>query len=97
MKSEVLDLVAALQAGDMSLDQVAQRFRERAWSQTAPQPSHSYLDLAKRAEEDPGTYLPGSFDDVAAAFHRGDLTQDQYRVLAEAAAESMRRNADQNP
>jgi hypothetical protein len=34
--------------------------------------------------------VPGSFDDVLAAYDRGDLSRTQYRVLAEAAAESLR-------
>jgi hypothetical protein len=88
--SEVAELIAALKDGTTTLDQVARRFRERRWPHTKPPRATSYLDLAARAEQDPDPYVPGSFDDVAAAFHRGDITREQYRVLAEAAAESMR-------
>lgn len=90
MSSEVIDLIAALRDGTMTLGQVAQRFRERHWPRTKPPRATTYLELAARAQQDPDPYVPGSFDDVAAAFHRGDLNREQYRVLAEAAAESMR-------
>ena len=39
---------------------------------------------------------PGSFDEVAAAYHRGDISIDDYRTLAEAAAESMRDEEERN-
>jgi hypothetical protein len=45
--------------------------------------------MAEQTLNDPEPYVAGSFDDVSAAFHRGDLTGDEYRVLAEAAAESI--------
>jgi len=90
MSSEVAELIAALRGGIMNLDQVVQRFRERQWPKTKPSRATTYIEMAARAEEDPDPYVPGSFDDVAAAFHRGDLTRAQYRALAEAAAESMR-------
>jgi|SRR5580692_973323 hypothetical protein len=89
MSSEVIDLISALRDGQLSLDQVAQRFRERSWPPTTPPRPATYLELAARAQEDPDPYVPGSFDDVAVAFHRGDITREQYRVLAAAAAESI--------
>jgi hypothetical protein len=90
MSNEIVDLLAALKNGSLSLEQVAQLFRERTWPRTRPNRPATYLEAAARAEDDPDPYVPGSFDDVAAAFHRGDLTRNQYRILAEAAAESMR-------
>jgi hypothetical protein len=88
--NEVIDLLTALRDGGMSLGEVADRFRDRSWPRrNDPEPT-TYLELAARAEEDPDPYLPGSFDDVAAAFHRGELTNDQYEILAQAMAESMR-------
>jgi hypothetical protein len=90
MNTEVTELIMALRTGTMSLDQVAQRFRERSWpDQPAPTPT-SYLELAAAAQQDPAPDVPGSFDDVTAAYDRGDLSRAEYRVLAEAAAESMR-------
>lgn len=90
MTNEVADLLAALRDGSMSLDEVAQRFRERSWPRTTPPSPKSYLEMAAAALEDPEPYVPGSFDDVLVAFDRGDLTREQYRVLAEAVAESRR-------
>jgi hypothetical protein len=90
MTSEIFDMLKALRDGTMSLDQVAQRFREREWPRRKRPPAASYLEMAARAQEDPAPYVPGSFDDVAAAFHRGDLSRDEYQVLSEAVAESKR-------
>jgi hypothetical protein len=86
MTSEVTELIAALRAGTMSLDEVAQRFRERAWPDVAAPEPQTYLEMASRALEDPDPYLAGSFDDVLAAYDRKDLTLDEYEVLARAAA-----------
>lgn len=83
-------MIKALRDGTMSLEQVAQRFRERDWPRRRQPPAASYLEMAARAQEDPKPYVPGSFDDVAAAFHRGDLSRDEFRVLSEAVAESKR-------
>jgi hypothetical protein len=90
MTSEISDMIKALRDGTMTLDQVAQQFRERRWPRRRRPPAASYLEMAARAQEDPEPYVPGSFDDVAAAFHRGDLSLDEYRVLSEAVAESKR-------
>jgi hypothetical protein len=90
MTSEVTDLIRALREGTMTLDQVAQRFRERQWPRRRRLRSASYEEMAARTLEDPEPYVPGSFDDVSAAFHRGDLSIDEYRVLSAAAAESKR-------
>jgi hypothetical protein len=90
MTNEVSDMIKALRDGAMTLDQVAQRFRERTWPRRKQNPPTSYLEMAARAQEDPEPYMPGSFDDVSAAFHRGDLSHDEYRVLSEAVAESKR-------
>ncbi len=46
--------------------------------------------MAAAAQEDPEPYVPGSFDELAAAYRRGELTRAQYRTLAEAVAESLR-------
>jgi len=90
MTSEVTELIVALRDGTMTLEQVAQQFRERSWPKTrAPQPT-TFLDLAVAAERDPNPDIPGSFDEVTAAYDRGQLSRQQYRVLAEAAAESLR-------
>ena len=90
MTSEVSDLIRSLRDGTLTLEQVAQRFRERQWPRRRRPPPASYLEMAARAQEDPEPYVPDSFDDVSAAFHRGDLSRTEYRVLSEAVAESKR-------
>ena len=89
MTSEVDDLIAALRNGSLTLDEVAQRFRERTWPSTKPPPPTNYLELAEAAMQDPEQNVPGSFDDVVAARDRGEITDDQYWTLAHAAAESI--------
>jgi len=102
MTTEVTELIAALRSGSMTLEDVADRFRTRSWPRrTAPSPT-SYLELAARAQEDPDPYVPDSFDDVDRAYQLGDISDDEYDVLAEAMAESMRaedlrRGAGGNP
>ena len=88
MSSEVTDLITALRDGTMTLDQVAERFRQRPWPPRAAPPPATYLELATAAQQDPPPDVPGSFDEVTAAYDRGELTRAAYRQLAEAAAES---------
>ena len=38
---------------------------------------------------DPGPSVPGSVDEIIAAYDRGELTREQYRVLAHAVAEAI--------
>lgn len=90
MTSEVTDLITALREGSISLDEVASRFRERSWPRRRKSAPASYLEMAAAAQQDPEPYVPGSFDDVTAAYHRGDLSDDEYEVLAQAMAESKR-------
>jgi hypothetical protein len=89
MSNEVTELIGALQNGSMTLEEVVDRFRERSWPRRNTEKANTYLDLATAAERDPDPYLEGSFDDVAAAFHRGELSDIQYEVLAQAMADSM--------
>jgi hypothetical protein len=90
MTSEVSDMIKALRDGTMTLDEVAQRFRERKWPRRRWKPPASYLEMAARAQEDPEPYDPESFDDVTAAYHRGELSDSEYDTLAEAMAKSKR-------
>ena len=89
MSTNVTELIVALQNGSMTLEEVADRFRERSWPRRNTEKAATYLDLAAAAERDPDPYLEGSFDDVAAAFHRGEFSDVQYGALAQAMAESM--------
>jgi hypothetical protein len=86
--SDVTDLLTALRDGSLTLEQVAERFQQRRWpGPTKPDPA-TFLEFAARTMEDPEPDVPGSFDEVTAAYDRGELTRTQYRVLAQAAADS---------
>jgi hypothetical protein len=88
-KSEVSDLIAAVRRGSMSLEEVAERFRLISWKRTRHALPESYLEQAAVAQSDPEPDVPGSIDEVTAAYDRGDLTQEQYRVLSRAVADSI--------
>jgi hypothetical protein len=89
MTSEVTNLITALRNGSMSLDEVAQRFRERSWPRQRKHVHDTYLEMAAAAQEDPEPDIAGSFDDVDAAYERGVLSDDEYDSLARAMAESL--------
>jgi hypothetical protein len=90
MSSEVTELINALREGTMTLEQVAQRFRERSWPRRTAPPPATYLELATASQQDPEPYVPNSFDDVVAAYDLGRVTDDEYAVLSEAVADSKR-------
>jgi hypothetical protein len=80
-----------MRAGDISLDELVERFRQRTWAiARRPQPS-SYLEMAE--QQDPEPDVPGSFDEVTAAYDRGEISREQYRTLAHAAAEAINAQA----
>jgi hypothetical protein len=87
--SEVTELIAALRAGTMTLDQVALRFRQRKWPEPARPDPQTAPEIDARAMDDPDPYIPGSFDDVLIAYDKGELTLGEYEVLARAAAEAI--------
>jgi len=90
MTSEITVLLNALHDGSMTVDEVAERFRARKWPRRRRQSADSYVDMLSAELEDPETYLPGSFDDVIAAYDQQKITRDQLRVLSEAVAEAQR-------
>jgi hypothetical protein len=90
MTNEIIELLDALHDGTLTLDAVAQRFREREWPRHKRQEPNSYIEMAAAELNDPAPYIPGSYDDVAAAYHAKRISQDQFRVLSEAVAESQR-------
>lgn len=90
MANEVKELLDALQEGTLTLDEVAQRFRERKWPRRRKSDPASYFDMAAAELQDPDPYIPASFDDVAAAYHQKKITRDQFRALGEAVADAQR-------
>src|SRR5262249_55676509 len=96
MSNEVLHLLDALHEGSMTLDEVAERFRHRSWPhRVRPRPG-SYLEMAAAEQEDPDPYIPGSYDDVVAAYDRGRLNDAQYKTLVNAIAEARRTEEAKN-
>jgi hypothetical protein len=89
--TDVTALIAALRSGTVTLDEVAERFRRRIWQPTRPRAAMTVEERA--AHRDPGGDVPGSFDEVTAAYDRGDLTSEQYDVLSEAVAEAINAEA----
>jgi hypothetical protein len=94
--TEVSELLAAFMAREIDLDDLADRFRRRSWP-TARRPAPAnYSEMADQQDPDPD--VPGSFDEVTAAYDRGELTREQYRTLAHAVADAInaeaRRDAD---
>lgn len=90
MTNEVAELIQALHDGKIELDEVARRFKERRWPQYPGSDPKNYTELAMSAAKDPEPYIAGSYDDVALAYHQGQLTDSQYTVLVDSIAESRR-------
>lgn len=88
MTNEVTELLTALREGTMTLDEVAQRFRQRKWPRRDRREPASYLEMAAAELNDSDPPVPGSFDDVADAYHQNKISRDQYRVLSQAATEA---------
>jgi hypothetical protein len=94
MTDEVNDLLNALKDGSLTLDEVAARFRSRSWPRRDPSSTSTYAEIATAELQDPDPYVPGSFDDVTSAYHRGGLSDQQYEVLAAAMSESIEAEDD---
>jgi hypothetical protein len=86
--SDITDLIAALRAGTLTLDEVAERFRHRSWPRTRRRAPTTALESAKWLDPEPD--VPGSYDDLTAAYDRREITWEQYRTLVEAAADAIR-------
>lgn len=91
--SEVDDLICALRSGSVTLNEVAQRFRVRSWPRTRRTTPQTALELAD--QQDPEPDVPGSYDDLTGAYDRGELTAEQYDVLSDAVADSIRAEVEQ--
>ena len=89
--SEVTELMAQLRDGSMTLEEVAERFRQRQWPSRKVESPISAEEAFATEERDPEPPLEGSFDEVYLAYMRHELTKEQYAALADAVAESERR------
>jgi Zeta toxin len=94
---EVTGLIASYLAREITLDGLASGFRARRWPEV-PSACPLGMEAAAAAIDDPEPYVPGSFDDVVAAYDLGRLSDAEYAVLATAAASSLgRRGSDDRP
>jgi zeta toxin len=82
---EVTRIIDAYHAGDMSLEDLADRFRARLWPAVPPTCPPEMREAAP-AVDDPESYVPGSFDDVVLAYDLGKLSDRDYQELGQAAA-----------
>jgi hypothetical protein len=85
--SEVTDLIGAYRGGELSLDELAHRFRVRNWPSRRPGPGMA-REGWQRELEDPEPILEGSFGEVVSAYHLGQLSGDEYEVLSRAVSEA---------
>lgn len=88
--SEVTDMLDAYRGGELTLDELAQRFRMRHWPSARPVP-RTAREGWQRELEDPEPIIEGSFDEVVSAYHLGRLSGDEYEVLSRAASEPVTR------
>lgn len=93
--SEVTDLITALKAGEVTMEEVTGRFRLRSWPRTRRPTPRTSLEMAE--QQDPEPDVPGSYDELTGAYDNGELTADQYDALCEAVAESIRAEAERSP
>lgn len=89
MINEVTELLDALHDGRLTLEEVAHRFRERTWPRRRTGQA-SYAEFMAAQLDDPAPCIPGSYDDLAFAHHRGGVTDAQYEVLSRAIADAKR-------
>lgn len=85
--SEVTEMIDAYRGGELTLDELALRFRVRSWPSRRPGP-RTAREGWQRELDDPEPILEGSFDEVVSAYHLGQLSGDEYEVLSRAASEA---------
>jgi len=85
--TEIARLLAELRAGRVSANDVAERFRRLEWPATRRRPPATYDEMA--AQQDADVDVPGSLDEVTAAYDRGELTSEVYRLLCDAVADAI--------
>ena len=85
--TEIGELLSGLRSGRLTLEEVAEQFRRRSWTSVRSRAESGML----AARADPGADVPGSYDEVTAAYDRGEITSDQYDVLSDAVAAAIGR------
>jgi hypothetical protein len=90
-RGEVNELLGKYKSGELALDDLVRIFSNRRWphAELPPRPK-TYLEMAARAQEDPDSDVPDSFDDVEAAFFRNDLSVDEYERLRAAMDDALK-------
>lgn len=88
MANEVTEMLDELNAGSISVEEVAARFRARRWPQRPSRPPANHLEMAAAELQDPELHLPSSFDDVVAAYDTKKITREQFRILSKAVADA---------
>jgi hypothetical protein len=94
--TELIGLIDRYASGQLTLEELARRFRGRNWP-SVPGAWTSDLEEAASAIDDPAPYVPGSFDDVVLAYDLGRLSDQEYDILAAAAAASRRATDRRGP
>jgi hypothetical protein len=87
--SDIADALQALAAGERTLDDVEEEFRNRTWPRRVTPTPTTYLDAARAEETDSEVPPEGSFAEVADAYTSGVIDHAQYVRLAEAVVEVM--------
>jgi folate-dependent tRNA-U54 methylase TrmFO/GidA len=90
MTNEVAELLDALHAGTLTTEDVAERFKVRKWPRRRREALDAHAEILAGETSDPDVYVPGSFDDVMAAFAQQKIDREQFRILSEAVAEAQR-------
>jgi len=80
MRSKITDMLEALKAGDMTVEEVADAFRNGAIKDGDPRPGSLEESLANEGSG----FEEGTFDEVSRALHLGIIDIDQYGILVEA-------------
>jgi hypothetical protein len=83
--SRVASAIDAYQSGEMTLADLAGRFRSLRWAAVARSWAPG-LEDARAAIDDLEPLIPGTFDDVVLAYDQGRITDTDYAALAHAAA-----------
>lgn len=79
--SAVTTMLASYRAGQRTLDELLLEFRARRWS-GIPAVCPPGMEQARPAIDDLEPYVPGSFDDVVLAYDLGQLSAQEYELLA---------------